>query len=103
LLGIWVLCQLAALIGAAWMFAAILAGSHRAWNIAIAYDELGSASTGGNPDETISSRAAKARAKGKHWGCILCRLLDRIQADHCKNSLQLDRGEPLPTGPDSRP
>jgi hypothetical protein len=47
---------------------------------------------GGDPDETISSRAAKAEAEGKRWGCILCGLLDKIQKDHCKRSLEPDEG-----------
>lgn len=42
----------------------------------------------GSPDETISSRAAKARNKDKAWGCVLCKFLDYLQKDHCKNSLE---------------
>lgn len=103
LLGIWLLCQLSALVAAVWMLFAIAFGSHRAFNIAIAYDELGNAATGGKPKQTISARAALARGEGQRWGCILCRLLDWVQKDHCKNSLESDRGEQVTTGPDNRP
>lgn len=37
--------------------------------------------------ETISSRAGRAMASGKKWGCILCRILDDIQKDHCANAM----------------
>lgn len=32
---------------------------------------------------TLSKRAAKARDKGKRWGCVLCAWLDRINSGHC--------------------
>lgn len=43
--------------------------------------------------ETLSRRAARARQKGKRWGCVVCRLVDRLFAsigihDHCKRSLE---------------
>jgi hypothetical protein len=37
--------------------------------------------------ETLSKRAAKARDKGKRWGCIVCRWLDRVKANHCTDAL----------------
>lgn len=86
LLAIFVLCQLANLVSALWMLAAILAGSKRAWRLAVSYDQLANAATGGSEDETISSRADRARTEGRRWGCVLCRLLDSIQRDHCANS-----------------
>lgn len=58
-----------------------------AWNILVALDQLLNTILGGDPQETLSSRAAKARLKGKAWGCLLCRLLDRAQKDHCTKSL----------------
>lgn len=62
------------------------------WNVLIAIDQFGNTLAGGDPDETISSRAAKAQAEGKRWGCILCSLLNRIQQDHCQRSLEPDEG-----------
>jgi hypothetical protein len=86
LLAIVLLCQLAHLVASLWMVAAIVAGSGRAWSIAIGYDQLANTATGGNVDETISSRANRARKEKRAWGCILCRLLDWIDKDHCTES-----------------
>jgi len=41
----------------------------------------------GSPEETISSRSAKARNAGKRWGCVLCRFLDWCQPNHCNLAL----------------
>jgi len=57
-------------------------------NLLIILDELGNTLTLGSPEETISSRAAKARNAGKRWGCVLCRFLDWIQPHHCDNALE---------------
>lgn len=46
----------------------------------------------GDPDETISSRAGKARAKGRIWGCVLCKLLDALDKDHCRKAVEPDEG-----------
>lgn len=88
LLGLWLLCQLAHVAASVWMLVAIAwqPRSRRAWLIAVAYDQLANAATGGDVDETISSRAHRARAQGKRWGCWLCRLLDRIDPEHCARS-----------------
>lgn len=43
------------------------------------------------PGQTISSRAASARAHGHLWGCWLCALLDKIDPDHCNQALQNDK------------
>lgn len=37
--------------------------------------------------ETISSRAGRARASGRTWGCILCRWLDDIDHGHCASAM----------------
>jgi hypothetical protein len=50
------------------------------WNILIAIDQFGNAATGGDPDETISSRAAKAMQKSRAWGCISLDLTDGADA-----------------------
>ncbi|GAB3249256.1 hypothetical protein [Chitinimonas naiadis] len=83
---IWCACLVAGVFASAWMFFAILAGSPRAWRLAIAFDQTANAATGGSEDETISSRANRARLQGRRWGCLLCRLLDRIEKDHCAKS-----------------
>lgn len=47
----------------------------------------------GASNETISERAAKARNSGLRWGCILCRLLDKVNPGHCDLALTSKIGE----------
>ena len=65
---------------------AIVTNPDRATRIAIGYDQLVNVAANGHEDETISSRADRARASGRLWGCVLCRLLDYLDPDHCKKS-----------------
>lgn len=83
---IFILCQVASTVSALWMLIAILVGSDRAWRLAISYDQLANTATGGSEDETISSRANRARLEGRRWGCVLCKLLDKLDKDHCEKS-----------------
>lgn len=85
-LGILVVCALGAVVSALWMLVCILIGSPRAFSISIGFDHLFNAATGGSPKETVSSRANRARANGRRWGCVLCRLLDHIDPGHCERS-----------------
>ena len=95
MLGLWGLCQIAAVIASLWMLAAALTGSRRAWTIAVAHDQLANAAFGGHEDETLSSRAGKAAREGKRWACIFCRLLHRLDPNHCEKAIEPDRGKPL--------
>ena len=63
--------------------------------VAVAVDQLFNALFDGDEDETISSRAAKARLKGERWGCLLCRFLDWLDPNHCTNSIEPDEGEEI--------
>jgi hypothetical protein len=65
---------------------AVFTAPTRALALALAFDRLGNAATNGADTETISSRADKARQNGRMWGCILCKFLDGIDANHCQNS-----------------
>jgi hypothetical protein len=69
-------------------------GVIRSWitNVLVAADQLVNAVLGGDPDETISSRAAKAARRGHRWGCVLCRALDALQRDHCERVIETDEG-----------
>ncbi len=86
LLLLWLLCALAALFALLRMLYCIAANPPRAWVLAIAHDQLANAAANGDPDETISSRANRARAELRRWGCVLCGLLDRIDPGHCAAS-----------------
>ena len=65
-------------------------------NILIAIDQLANALINGDPDETISSRAAKSARKGKMWACVLCKFLDKLDPNHCERVVELDEGKSLP-------
>ena len=69
-------------------------GSFVGWGrrLAVAVDQFANVLALGDPDETISSRAGKARRKGKRWGCVLCGLLDRIDPGHCERYIETDEG-----------
>jgi hypothetical protein len=73
-----------------WLVPAILfsPSGTRAWKIIVAYDMLTNASTGGDDGETVSARAYKASLVGNRYGCYLCKLLDWLQPNHCKNSVK---------------
>lgn len=62
-------------------------------NNLIAIDQRINALFGGDPDETISSRAAKAAERNKRWGCVLCKFLHKLDPDHCKKSVERDEGD----------
>lgn len=50
---------------------------------------------GGEPRETISERSARLRDKGLIVGCVMCRLLDVFERDHCtkvRDKLNANRG-----------
>jgi hypothetical protein len=61
-------------------------------NLLIAVDDAANAVLGGDPQETISSRAAKGRAEGKPWATWLANLLDSIDPGHCARAVETDRG-----------
>lgn len=70
--------------------AAVIKSPDKAWSIAFMIDETANVDANGRIDETISARAARARYRGKAWGCILCWILDRIQRNHCEDALEHD-------------
>jgi len=39
-------------------------------------------------NETLSCRAAKARNNQRKWGCVLCKILDSINTNHCDTALK---------------
>lgn len=92
------------LVGAFW-FARAVANTYRpnsygyVHSVFYALDCLANAVALGDPKETISSRAAKARAAGRLWGCKLCAFLGwcatlilRKPTDHCAQSVLPNAG-----------
>jgi hypothetical protein len=91
---IWLVC-----IGVAWvagwrMLWAIFTNRDSAWKLAMAYDLLGNVVTNGRLGETISARAGRAQREGRPWACVLCRLLDYIERDHCAKAFQAGERDP---------
>lgn len=58
----------------------------RAAGVAAAIDRAANGALRGNPHETISSRANRAKVNGRRWGCVLCKLLDWFKEGHCEDS-----------------
>lgn len=63
------------------------------WNMLIALDQMGNALTGGDPDETISSRSAKGMMNGSRMGRLMCRFLDIFDKGHCPKAIEPDEGK----------
>lgn len=55
-----------------------------------ALDRFANAILLGDDRLTISSRAYEASLKGERWGCVLCKLLNRLQPDHCRRAAVFD-------------
>lgn len=63
-------------------------------NLLIGLDQLLNAMIGGDPDETISSRAGKEVRAGKGGGWkLLCLILHRFDRNHCQKSIEEDEGK----------
>lgn len=60
------------------------------WNLLIAIDQLANAVLAGDPDETISSRAAK-RPHAIAWR-LLARFLEWIDPGHMARAIEEDEG-----------
>lgn len=59
----------------------------------VALDQLLNALLGGDEDETISSRIAKDKRRGRKFACVLCKILDWIDKDHCEKAIERDEGK----------
>ncbi|GFK94404.1 hypothetical protein NNJEOMEG_02249 [Fundidesulfovibrio magnetotacticus] len=63
------------------------------WNVLLGLDQFLSVLTGGDPDETVSSRVGKAAASGSLLGMALERCLDAVfGAGHCRQAIEADEG-----------
>ena len=59
----------------------------------VALDQLLNVILLGDEDETISSRIGKDKARGRKFACVLCRILDWIDPNHCDKAIERDRGK----------
>lgn len=83
---IYPVCVLAGIVMALWLPIAIFFGSDRAPRIMLAADRLANTVFGGSDRETISSRSYRGQREGVRGWCLLCRLLDYVEKDHCRKS-----------------
>lgn len=77
---------LACLLTILWLPVAILLGSDRAPRIMLAADRMTNTVFGGQAKETISSRSYRGQREGVKVWCILCKILEVVEKDHCKKS-----------------
>jgi hypothetical protein len=67
-------------------------------NVWEGFDNSASADTGGDPDDTISSRLGKARAKGSLVLSVIANKVDLVAKElfgdlnHCEKSIERDEG-----------
>jgi hypothetical protein len=87
-LALWIVLLCLAPIRYLWASFVVLSGGERGWQCLIAEDESWNVPWGGKASMTISARAEYARQRGAKWGCWLCKLLDYIQPNHCKNAIE---------------
>lgn len=50
--------------------------------VLVALDQFGNVVFGGDPDETISARSARAAERGNWLGKFMCWWLDKLQSNH---------------------
>lgn len=86
-LALWVVASVAALVSLCLGLLYLLFSPRRFWRVMLAHDQAANAAFGGSENETISSRAGRAARRGDRWGCVLCKLLDKIDPGHCEKSI----------------
>ena len=69
-------------------------GNGYGWRVLLSIDQFFNTITGGDEDETISSRIGKkVEAKKDCWVChVLCKMLHWIDPNHCQDSIERDEG-----------
>lgn len=83
ILALFIICQGAVFLAFWKMMYCLFFSTDRSWLVLQAYDRLANVAINGNGKETISSRANRGTLEGNKGWCLLCRLLDYIEKDHC--------------------
>lgn len=65
---------------------AITTNPEKGWNISKAFDRVGNVLLNGDWREMISTRAGRSMKEGRTWACVLCRLLNKLDPNHCEES-----------------
>lgn len=61
------------------------------WTPLVLLDKQANALLGGDPQETISSRAGK-RIASRKWAKWLCKKLHKLDPEHCERNIDLSQG-----------
>jgi hypothetical protein len=96
MLALWLVCMPLGAFSAVRMLWAAVSNPAKAFDLAKGFDLLGNVAFNGALGELISSRAGKQQRQGRRWACVLCRLLDYIERDHCEKNIQPNVGDPVP-------
>jgi hypothetical protein len=72
------------------MFYNIFTNQSKAWAIARALDRSINVTLNGTERETVSSRAYRGSLEGNRGWCILCKILDKLERDHCRKAFYSD-------------
>ncbi|WP_395406319.1 hypothetical protein ACHMW6_06505 [Pseudoduganella sp. UC29_106] len=86
MLGVFVVCLAGLLVIIPRHLWCAIANPDKAMGIAVAIDRAANGALNGDPNETVSSRAHRARLNKERWGCWLCKVLDWITKNHCRDS-----------------
>ena len=87
-----ILCIFGGVFSICKMFIAVFTNPSRAWIQAISFDQLANAAIGGDPDETISSRAYRKCGEKWTWKWLKA-VLDWIEPDHCRIAYESEQRE----------
>lgn len=91
LFGIWLLIVVCLPLAAVRMLWAVISNPGKALEQAKAFDKTGNALANGDANEYISTRAHRAWKENKRWGCVLCKLLDIVDPNHCEKSAKIQQ------------
>lgn len=84
LVGIFVICCFPfAALRIVWV---CFSNPKKAWNVFKAFDLTGNVLVNGKFNEYISTRAHRAMVESQTWGCVLCKVLNVFDKDHCAKS-----------------
>lgn len=62
-------------------------------NVALSFDQTANALTGGDPDESVSSRMGKRVGAGdRGFSYVMCRLMHPFDKNHCTKAIESDEG-----------
>jgi len=93
---LWLLCAFAGIASLFLMLASAIFGTgHKAWRMAVSFDQLCNTATGGDEDETMSSRCWRYRDRQPYG--TLRRWIDEAflwlagEQDHCRSAFEAER------------